>query len=135
MLMQSPFQESRFNNLTRMSNENENETTYCYYVSAEKRFDDSDDIHEYILGAWEDKLPASVMEHWTGHGQAFGSRKLTLKNFFRGRRARTYITSYDVSFNTDTLEDATKVFGSLQYLTNDDSVTVKLGVYPNNEEE
>ena len=118
-----------------MSKEIENETKYAYYVSAEKRFDDSDDIHRYILGAWEAYMPPSVIEHWSGHGQSFGFRKLTLKNFFKGRRNRTYITSYDVSFHADTLEDAIKVFGSLQHLTNDDGVTVKLGVYPNNEEE
>jgi hypothetical protein len=119
-----------------MSNESENEKKYWYSVTAEKRFGyDSDDIHSYILGAWEDKMPASTMEYWGGHGQAFGFRKLTLKNIFKGRRARRYVASYDVSFNTSTLEDATKVFESLQYLTNDDSVNVRLGVYPNNEEE
>ena len=117
-----------------MSNESENEKKYWYSVTAEKRFGyDSDDIHSYILGAWEDKMPASTMEYWGGHGQAFGFRKLTLKNIFKGRRKRTYATSYDVSFYCDTLEDATKVFGSLQYLTNDDGVTVRLNVYPNDE--
>ena len=111
---------------------------YWYSVNAEKRFhpnDDSDDIHSYILGAWEDKMPASAMKYWGGHGQAFGFRKLTLKNIFKGRRNRRYVASYDVSFYTDTLEEATKVFESLQYLTKDDGVTVKLGVYPNNEDE
>ena len=118
-----------------MSNESENKTKYWYSVNAEKRFDDSDDIHSYILGAWEDKMPASAMEYWSGHGQAFGFRKLTLKNIFKGRRKRTYIKSYDVSFYTDTLEEATKVVESLQHLTKDDKVTVSLFVYPNNEEE
>jgi len=119
-----------------MSNESENKTKYWYSVNAEKRFEyDSDDIHSYILGSWEDKMPASAMEYWGGHGQAFGFRKLTWKNIFKGRRKRTYITSYDVSFYCDTLEEATKVFESLQYLTNDDRVTVRLNVYPKNEEE
>ena len=118
-----------------MEQEIENKTKYCYSVDAEKRFDDSDDIHSYILGAWEDKMPASAMEYWSGHGQAFGFRKLTLKNIFKGRRKRTYITSYDVSFNTNTLEEATKVVESLQHLTKDDNVTVRLFVYPINEEE
>ena len=118
-----------------MSNESENKTKYAYGVNAEKRFDDSDDIHSYILGAWEDKMPASTMEYLSGHGQALGFRKLTLKNIFKGRRKRTYITSYDVSFNTNTLEEATKVVESLQHLTKDDNVTVRLFVYPINEEE
>ena len=118
-----------------MSNESENKTKYAYGVNAEKTFDGSDDIHSYILGAWEDKMPASAMEYWSGHGQAFGFRKLTLKNIFKGRRNRTYITSYDVSFYTDTLEEATKVVESLQHLTKDDKVTVRLFVYPINEEE
>jgi hypothetical protein len=118
-----------------MSNESENKTKYAYGVNAEKTFDDSDDIHSYILGAWEDKMPASTMEYWSGHGQAFGFRKLTLKTVFKGRRKRTYITSYDVSFYCDTLEEATKVVESLQHLTKDDNVTVRLFVYPNNEEE
>jgi len=119
-----------------MSNESEIKTKYCYWIGAEKRFEyDSDDIHSYILGAWEDNMPDSAMEHWSGHGQAFGFRKLTLKNIFKGRRKRRYIASYDVSFGADTLEEATKVFESLQYLTNDDRVTVRLNVYPINEEE
>ena len=80
-------------------------------------------------------MPASAMKYWGGHGQAFGFRKLTLKTLFKGRRNRTYMTSYDVSFNTNTLEEATRVFESLQYLTKDDGATVKLGVYPINEEE
>ena len=55
-----------------MSNESESKTKYCYYVSVDKTFDDSDDIHDYILGAWEDKMPASTAKYWSGTGNRLG---------------------------------------------------------------
>ena len=87
------------------------------------------------MGAWETRMPDYAMEYWSGHGQAFGFRKLTWKNFFRSRRHRSYITSYDVSFNVSTLEEGKNLLASLQHLTKDDGVSIRLGVYPNHTEE
>ena len=105
---------------------------YNYYVEVIKRFryDESLKVDEYILGQWEERMPADALEHWSGHGQAFGYRKLNLKNIFKGRKHRTYIKSYDVSFSVSTLEEGKNLLASLQHLTNDDSVTLRLGVYP-----
>tara|TARA_B100001939_G_scaffold146988_1_gene127366 strand:- start:2377 stop:2748 length:372 start_codon:yes stop_codon:yes gene_type:complete len=123
-----------------MSNESESKTKYCYYVSVDKTFGDSDDIHDYILGAWEDKMPASTAKYWSGHGQSFRPRKAKgfqwiLAKLRRSMRGKFSITSYDVGFTADTLEEATNVFKSLQYLTKEDRVSLRLSVYPNDEEE
>ena len=108
---------------------------YTYFVSAEKNLRglNSNEINDYILGAWETRMPDYALEHWSGHGQAFGKRKLNLKNIFKGRKHRTYITTYDVSFSVATFEQATRIFTSLQHLTKDDGVTIRLGVYPTEE--
>lgn len=105
---------------------------YTYFISAEKNLRglSSNEINDYILGAWETRMPADAMEHCSGHGQAFGIRKLTLKNIFKGRKHRTYVKSYDVSFSVPTLEEGKNLLASLQYLTKDDGVTLHLGVYP-----
>jgi len=108
---------------------------YRYFVYAEKNLRglNSNKINDYILGAWETRMPDYAMEYWSGHGQAFGFRKLTWKNIFKGRRHRSYIKSYDVSFDVSTLEEGKNLLASLQHLTKDDGVTVRLGVYPTEE--
>ena len=113
--------------------------SYKYYVSIEKRFSVSESdagLHnDYILGNWEDRMPQDLIGYWTGHGTAFGYRKLTLKNLFKGRKYRCYIKSYDVSFSIETAEEGAMLVEQLQHLTKEAGVILTLGVHFTSPEE
>jgi len=113
---------------------------YTYYVNVERQFTLEEyeaNLHnEYILGEWEGRMPQNLVGEWSGHGTAFGYRKLTLKNLFKGRKHRCYIRSYDVSFDVKTAEEGAMLVEQLKHLTKDEQVRLRLGCfyYPKEEE-
>lgn len=113
-----------------------------YSVSLKREFTVEENvsglINEYILGAWEDKVPKEVFDlgEWSGHGQAIGSPRLvnTWKRIFS--RRKSYITSYDFSIQVKSFEAASQIVELLKpEVEKDEMVTIRITGYLDNAEE
>jgi hypothetical protein len=95
-------------------------------------------IDEYILGAWEDKVPKEVFDlgEWLGHGQEIGWPRLMnpWKRIFS--RPKSYIRSYDFSIQVKSLEAVSKIVELLTpEVEKDEMVTIRITGYLDNTEE
>ena len=95
-------------------------------------------IDEYILGAWEDKVPKEVFDlgEWLGHGQGIGWQRLLnpWKRIFS--RRKSYIRSYDFSIQVKSLEAVSKIVELLKpEVEKDEMVTIRITGYLDNTEE
>jgi len=95
-------------------------------------------IDEYILGAWEDKVPKEVFDlgEWLGHGQGIGRPRLMnpWKRIFS--RRKSYINSYDFSVQVKSFEAASQIVELLKpEVEKDEKVTIRITGYLDNTEE
>ena len=95
-------------------------------------------IDEYILGAWEEKIPKEVFDvgEWLGHGQGIGRTRLMSPWKRILSRPKNYIRSYDFSVQVKSIEDASKILELLKpEVEKDKMITVRITGYLDDSEE